>query len=143
LIRIARLIAAIWFGASVFLLFVAAPAAFISAPSATVAADVVGAMLLRWHYIALLAPLLILGLGWRNLRGWIIAILFAAVLCASAQAIIDTRIRGMRAASVVPISSLPREDPLRRRFGQLHGASSLLLVAQMLTAGAVASATDP
>jgi len=38
--------------------------------------------------------------------------------------------------SAVPISALPRESALRRRFGMLHGLSTLLLIAQVIVAGA-------
>ena len=73
---------------------------------------------------------------WRRARPLVLGLLFAAILFASAQALIDTRIRTMRMESVVSISALPRADPLRRRFGMLHGFSSLLLVVQVIVAGA-------
>lgn len=97
-------------------------------------------MLTRWHYIALLAPLLLLILEWRHPRAWVMAILFAGIVFASAQAIIDTRIRAMRLASPVAISSLDPQHPLRRRFGLLHGASSLFLLAQVMTASLIVTA---
>ncbi len=52
------------------------------------------------------------------------------------QALVDTRIRTMRMEASVAISELPREHPLRRRFGVLHGFSTLLLLAQVVAAGA-------
>lgn len=58
---IARFVHAIWLGSGIFLIL-AAQAAFRAAPNATAAADVVGAMLSRWHYIALAAPLALLAL---------------------------------------------------------------------------------
>jgi hypothetical protein len=97
-------------------------------------------MLTRWHYLALLAPLLLLILEWRRPRAWAMAILFAGIVFASAEAIIDTRIRAMRLDSPIPISSLDPEHPLRRRFGLLHGASSLFLLAQVVAAGLIVSA---
>jgi len=42
----------------------------------------------------------------------------------------------MRMEAAVPISDLPREHPLRRRFGALHGLSTLLLLSQLIAAGA-------
>jgi len=132
----------LWFGGAAFLLVAAAPAAFSAAPNAMAAADVVGAMLMRWHYLALIAPLILLGLQWRQPRVWMIAVLFAALLFAAAEAMIDVRIRAMRVASPVPISSLSRQHPLRRRFGLLHGVSSLLLLAQVLLAGAAVAGTE-
>ena len=120
----------------------AATAAFRAASSPTEAANVVGAMLMRWHYIALLAPLALMILEWRRGKARMLVVLFAAIVLASLQALADTRIRIMRAESPVPISSLLPEDPLRRRFGLLHGISSLLLVAQAVTAAAAVVMTD-
>jgi hypothetical protein len=131
---IPRLIAALWFGAAAFIL-IAAAAVFRAAGTPTIAADVVGALLGRWHYIALAAPVLLLAYEWKRARASVIALLFAAVLFASVQAFVDLRIRVIRAESSVPISSLDRNDPVRRRFGVYHGISSILLLLQALTAG--------
>lgn len=49
----------------------------------------------------------------------------------------------MRMESPVAISALPREHPLRRRFGLLHGVSTLLLIAQVVAAGAVVVVDEP
>jgi hypothetical protein len=132
-----RLISSVWFGGAIFLVAVAAPAAFSSSPNTTVAADVVGAMLTRWHYIALAAPLLLLAMEWRSARTATLVVLFVAIVFASLQAMCDTRIRTMRMESLVPISSLPRQDFVRRRFGLLHGISSLLLLAEAMCAAVV------
>jgi uncharacterized protein DUF4149 len=133
---VARFIHAIWLGSGLFLIAVAAPAAFRTAPNSTVAADLVGAMLLRWHYIALGAPLLLLIIDWRRGRIHVLAIVFVAILLAAGQAAADLRIRAIRAKSPVPIAELSREDPLRRQFGRLHGISTLLLLMQVVAAGA-------
>jgi hypothetical protein len=138
---LARFIHAIWFGSGLFLIAVAAPAAFRAAPSPTVAADIVGLMLSRWHYIGLGAPLLLLFLDWRRGRVYVLAIVFVGIILAAAQAATDLRVRSIRAQSVVPISDLPREDPVRRQFGRMHGISSLLLLMQVIAAG-VALAMD-
>lgn len=137
-----RVIAALWFGSAFFLIAVAAPAAFRAASNPTAAADVVGAMLTRWHYLALLAPLALLALLWRRARPLVIALLLAAIVLAAAQALVDVRIRHVRAQSFVPISSLPRTDPVRRQFGMLHGISSVLLLLQGLAAMGVVAAGD-
>ena len=131
-----RWVAALWFGSSAFLLFVAAPAAFRASDSSTNAANVVGAMLTPWHYIALILPLLLLVAGWNRARGCLTALLFAGILFAAVQGAIDVRIRTIREESPAAISSLPRDSAVRRRFGFLHGVSSLLLVAQIVIAGA-------
>lgn len=99
-------------------------------------------MLVRWHYLALLAPLALMVLEWRRARARIQMVLFAAIVLASLQALADTRIRVMRNDSLVPISSLSPDDPVRRRFGVLHGISSLLLVAQVVMAGAAVVMSD-
>ncbi len=137
-----RLIASVWFGSAFFLIAVAAPAAFRAAPNPTAAADVVGAMLTRWHYLALFAPLVLLALLWRRARGVVIALLLAAIVLAAAQALVDVRIRQVRAQSPVAISYLPRTDPVRRQFGILHGISSVLLLLQGLAAGGVVLAGE-
>jgi len=69
-------------------------------------------------------------------------VLFAAIVLASVQALADTRIRIIRQESIVPISNLSPADPVRRRFGVLHGVSSLLLVAQVVMAGAAVVLAD-
>lgn len=132
---IARFIHAIWLGSGVFLLL-AAQAAFKNANSPTAAAAFVGALLGRWHYIALAAPIALLVLEWRRARSAVLMIIFAGVLFAAAQAMVDLRIRSLRMSSPVPISELSRRDPIRRHFGRLHGISTILLLAQIATAAA-------
>lgn len=131
-----RLIAALWAGSGFFLML-AASAAFRASPNPTAAADVVGAMLARWHYIALAAPLALFVMGLRHARRAMLITLFVAIVLASLQAVVDLQIRSIRAATVVPVSSLDREHPLRKRFGALHGVSMLLLVCQTVAAAAV------
>jgi MbtH protein len=129
------LIAALWLG-SAFFLMLAASAAFKAAPDRTAAADVVGAMLTRWHYIALAAPLLFV-LEMRRVRRFALVVLFIAVMLAAAQAFVDLRIRTIRWSSPIPISSLPVVHPTRRLFGALHGISMTLLALQTLAAAIV------
>ena len=136
-----HLIAALWLG-SAFFLMLAASAAFRAAPNPTVAADVVGALLTRWHYIALAAPLALFALELRRSRRVVLMLLFAAVVLAAAQIFVDLRIRAMRTSSPVAISSLDREHPDRRRFGALHGASMALLLLQGILAAAVVAARE-
>jgi hypothetical protein len=130
----------LWFGSAAFLIGIAAPAAFRAAPDAATAAAIVGAMLTRWHYLALALPLVILALVWKRARPVVMVMIFTAIVLAALQAMVDVRIRNIRASSIVPISDLPRADPLRRRFGILHGASSLLLLLQAIAAGMVVAA---
>ncbi|HEV7921344.1 MAG TPA: hypothetical protein VGR02_11205 [Thermoanaerobaculia bacterium] len=120
----------------------AASAAFRAAGNPTVAADVVGAMLTRWHYIALAAPLVLFALELRRVRRVVLLLLFACVLLAAAQSFVDLQIRAIRAGSPVAISELRRENPLRRRFGMLHGFSMMLLALQAIGAGVVVGARN-
>lgn len=132
--RVRRLIAALWFGSAIFLMLTAS-AAFEAAGNSGIAADVVGAMLTRWHYIALAAPLILFAFALRRGRSFLVVLLFSCVLLAAAQSFVDLRIRAIRRASPVAISALDRDDPVRRRFGMLHGASMGLLLLQALGAG--------
>jgi hypothetical protein len=134
-----RLIAALWLG-SAFFLMLAASAAFRAAPNPTAAADVVGAMLSRWHYIALAAPLLLFALELQRARRLVLIAVFTGLLLAAGQVFVDLRIRTIRLSSAAPISSLDRNDPLRRHFGALHGMSMVLLLMQALAAAAVVAA---
>src|SRR4029078_3999707 len=111
--------------------------AFRALSTPTDAANVVGAILTRWHYIALAARVALLAIEGRRSRALVLGILFAAIFLASAQAVVDTRVRAMRMESSVAISALPREHPPRRRLRLLHGVSTLLLIAQVVAAGAV------
>jgi hypothetical protein len=140
-LAIMRLVQALWLGSGAFLILTAS-AAFNAASNTTDAANVVGAVLTRWHYIALLAPLLLMFLEWRRSRPAMLVILFIAVMLASTQALLDTRIRSMRLDSVVPISSLAKDDPVRQRFGLLHGLSSLFLIGQVIAAAAVVATRE-
>ncbi|HWS71418.1 MAG TPA: hypothetical protein VN605_04860 [Thermoanaerobaculia bacterium] len=138
--RLAKLLSALWFGAGAFIL-IAAAAIFRAAESPTIAANVVGAMLTRWHYLALLIPVALVFVLRNRARSIVMAALFTAIILASVQAFVDLRIRQIRASTPIAISALDRDDPLRRQFGMLHGLSSLLLVVQVLAAAAVVSET--
>src|SRR5581483_3045659 len=124
----ARLIAAFWFGAGAFLI-IAAGAAF-KAASPMYAANVVGSMLTRWHYIALGAPLLLVAIEWRRLRTPVIAVVFVAIILATFEALIDIRLHQMRTAMNM------------RHFGMLHGISSMLLLLQVIAAAAAVVANE-
>ena len=114
-----------------------ASAAFRAAGNTSIAADVVGSMLTRWHYIALAAPLLLFALEFRRGRPLILIVLFVAIVFAAGQSFVDLRIRSIRRESPVSISELDRSDPVRRQFGALHGLSMALLLAQTLIAATI------
>ena len=98
--------------------------------SPLVAPDVVGAMLGRWHYIALAAPVLLLAIEWKRVRTAVVVVVFAAILFAAIKALIDVRIHAMRMTGD------------RRNFGMLHGISSLLLIGQVIAAGVAVGAIE-
>ena len=119
---------------------VAAVAAFRAAGNPTTAANVVGAMLGAWHYIAIALPVILLAIEWRRARALMVIILFAGIVFGATEIAVDLRIRAIREASIIPISSLSPNDPVRRRFGALHGISSILLLAQVVAAAAAVGA---
>jgi hypothetical protein len=131
-----RLIAALWMG-SAFFLMLSASAAFRAAGNTSMAADVVGAILTRWHYIALAAPLALFALELRRARPLILVLLFVAILLAAGQSFVDLSIRAIRQSSPISISALDKTDPIRRRFGALHGLSMVLLLTQAIMAAGV------
>lgn len=136
------LVYALWLGGGIFMGFLAAPAAFSAAGDRVVAANVVGAMLDRWHYIGLLAPLVLLIGEWRSSRlahTRVVVLLSAALLLASAQVFVDLKIRHMRFDAIIPISELPENNLVRREFGRLHGVSMGLMLAQLIAAAGAAA----
>jgi hypothetical protein len=133
---LSRVLLGLWFGGGAILLAVATPAAFRNAGDPTRAAEAVGAMLRPWHWLAILVPLVVLMIpsvaARRTLR---IAVLVFGLVFAVAQTAIDARIHAIRRSSPIAISSLERTDPVRRRFGVLHGASSMLMLLEVASAG--------
>jgi hypothetical protein len=119
-----------------------AAAVFRVADNPGIAGDVVGAMLTRWHYIALAAPLILFAIALRRGRTMLALVLFAAIIFAALQSFADVRARSLRMRSAIPMSSRLPRDPIRRQFGMLHGVSSLLLVLQTLAAAVAVTARD-
>jgi hypothetical protein len=99
-------------------------------------------MLAAWHYLALILPLLLLAIEWRRARAVIMTTLACGIIIAALQVVTDLRIRAIRFSSPVPIAELSRSNPIRRRFGLLHGLSSLLLLAQVVTAATAVALED-
>ncbi len=131
-LALVRLLETFWLGSAIFLMAFAAPAAFKAAGGPSAAANVVGAMLDRWHYISLVVPVLLLLLNLRAGRSSIVAFLTVATFIAASQGMIDLKVRALSAASLVPISSLASNDPVRKAFNSLHGMSMMLLLFQVL-----------
>ena len=140
--RVGRVLAGVWLGSAVFLAAVAAPAAFRNAPSPADAANVVGAMLTRWHYIAIGLPLMLFALRIRRARLLPVILLVAALIFAAGQIFADLRVRAIRGAAAAPIHSLSTSSPVRRQFGMLHGVSMLLLLGQILAAASYVASEE-
>jgi hypothetical protein len=137
---------AAWLGSGAFLMLVAAPSAFRNAPDSGVAGNIVGSMLDRWHYIAIFAPAILLVAEWRTerlRRTAPVLLLVGALLFASLQVLADMRVHGIRDASPVPIGTLSKSDPVRKRFGMMHGISSAVMLAQLLVAAGVVVVSRP
>ena len=94
-------------------------------------------MLTRWHYVALLAPLLLFALEWRRNRPLVVSLLFSALILGATQGMVDLRIRAIRELAPRGMGMLDPDDPLRRHFGMLHGISMTLIALQVLLAGIV------
>ena len=140
-----RLLLALWLGGGAVLLAIAAPAAFSASPTPVAAADVVGAMLSRWHYLEILAPVILLLIELRRarpLQAVRATLLALAILLGSIQIGLDLHIRTIRAGAPIPISLLSRDHPTRRRFGFFHGLSSLAMLLQVVAAAGVVAAEN-
>ncbi|HJW95586.1 MAG TPA: hypothetical protein VJ901_18355 [Thermoanaerobaculia bacterium] len=98
--------------------------------SPLVAPDIVGAMLTRWHYIALGAPLLLLVMEFKRLRSAVIVVVFIAILFAAVEGFLDIRIHALRMSGD------------RRLFGMLHGISQMLLIGQVIAAAIAVGAIE-
>jgi hypothetical protein len=85
---------------------------------------------LRWAAAALTA------VAWLFVRGAPTYWATAAALLTLVHAPLDARIRAFREALGGSTEGLAADDPKRRRWGALHGTSVLLLLAQILCAGA-------
>lgn len=133
------LLLAIWIGTGTAIILIGAPAAFANSPDRSTAANIVGAMLHRWHYLALLIPAVLLIVEWRSglHQTSRVMLLVAALLLATGQIAIDAKVHAMRQNSLTPISELAEDDPYRRRFGMLHGISSMIMLVHVVIGACV------
>jgi len=126
---------AAWLGAALLTATVVAPAAFAVLPSRSLAGALVGRVL----PVLFISGSLVAAIAFwtsRALRRHAIARVTALVWIASmlfAQFVITPRIQSIR-TSVGAIDSIPADDPVRVRFGRLHGVSVLLLGVGMVGA---------
>ena len=145
---------AIWFGGGLAVLF-STRAIFRAAETRAQGGLFSGAVLasfsrLRWAAVGLTAIAWLLGLavlitfqvaGPARFGGFELsnsAPLWAgaAAVLTAAQAILDRRIRALREQLGGSTEGLAKGDPRRKRWGALHGASVLLLLAQIACGGA-------
>src|SRR5262245_10097307 len=127
--------ASAWLGAAILTAAVVAPAAFKVLPTRTLAGALVGEVLpVLFISGALLAAGIILGVKtgrprvlWLRVAAsiWIVAMLVA-------QFAVTPAIQRIRSSVSDGIDALAADDPLRVRFGQLHGISVALLGVGML-----------
>lgn len=133
-----RLLLGLWIGGLLCFGAAVAPALF-QALAPGQAAAVVQLVFPRLDAFTVAAGFALLGLGlalegrprgaglWR--QGLVLGMTVLA--CASAFAV-TPRMARLRAQAHGSLSDLPKDDPIRRQFGQLHGASSTLLLGQLL-----------
>lgn len=141
---------AIWIGGTIFLGALAAPRIFESAPTRTLAGEIVGGIVGAFGKVklacmaALVAGTLIRYFRWEAWNGWIaLRLVFIAVACGLevfATYGIGPRIMQVKAA--MSEAGLDFEgdagDPMRRRFRRLHGlAMGLQSLAVLFAAGAL------
>jgi hypothetical protein len=126
---------AFWFGGGLGTLL-ATSAVFARAPERKLAGDLAGAILLRTGIVRSLMALVLLSAIVLGAAGPSIALGVACVLLQIAAVAADLLTRRARRAASGSIDTLPTGDPRRRRFAALHGVAMLLLLLQVVAAGA-------
>jgi hypothetical protein len=149
LINVTRLVLlACWFGAALFFGAAVAPAAFgvLRSFGLSNANEIAGSIVTRTLSIINIAGfliallLLVTGILWRNYSGRVSFIVECICLGVIALAtgvghwFIAARMRGLRAAMVLPIDQIAADDPRRIAFGSLHGYSVNALSLAMIAA---------
>ncbi len=111
------------------------PALFATVPPAT-AARVVGRVLPVLDAVGLLLGLAAVALGasGRSARAAMVLGLVLAVLAAVSLLVVTPEIASIRRSTGETLSHLPPGDPTRRRFGMLHGISTVLFGLQAVLA---------
>jgi hypothetical protein len=126
---------AIWFGGGLSVLY-ATRAIFALAPTRREAGQYSGAVLRSFRWLQAAAGLLFAAAAYQELpRPTRIAGQLALLLMVSSL-LLDAPLRRLRAQMGGSTEGLDADDPLRKRFGALHGISVLLLIGQVLCAGA-------
>jgi hypothetical protein len=140
---VSLLLLAIWVGGAAVLGAVGAPTIFAvleahdPAGGRTLAGQLFGAVLTRFHHLSFVVGGLFLAvmgtraaLGPRPRRLGLRLWTMAAMLAASGVTayVITPRIDAIRTTTSGAVASLPDDDPRKREFGRLHGASNVLML---------------
>jgi hypothetical protein len=136
--RLTIVVLAAWVGACLLFAAVVAPASFRVLPSRSLAGAITGEVLPVLFWSGVLAGAIAL-LAARQARKR--AMTYVAVLLIALSAAGDLgpgrSIRSIRKQSAAAMDSLSTDDPIRRRFGRLHGLSVAVMGLAMLSAVAL------
>ena len=130
-----RFALAVWFGGGLATVF-ATRSIFAVAETRQQGGRFSGAVLSSFLWLRWAAAALTAAAAWLIVRGAPIWWASAAALLTLVHALLDARIRAFRDQLGGSIEGLDALDPRRKRWGALHGASVLLLLAQIACAGA-------
>ena len=133
-----RLLLVAFLGAIALFATTVTPALFATVPPST-AARVVGRVLPVLDGAGLLLGLgaVTLGATGRSGRAAVVLGAVLAALAAASLFLVTPEIASIRRATADTLSHLPPTDPLRRRFGMLHGLSTVLFGLQAVMAVAL------
>jgi len=133
-----RLLLVAFLGALALFATTVTPALFATLPPGS-AARVVGRVLPALDWAGLLLGLAAVALGATGRSGRAPVVLGAvlAVLAAASLFVVTPEIARIRQATGDALSHLPPTDPARRRFGMLHGLSTVLFGLQAVMAVAL------
>ena len=133
-----RLLLVAFLGALALFATTVTPALFATVPPA-IAARVVGRVLPVLDAVGLALGLaaVVLGATRRSGRAAVVLGGVLAALAAASLFLVTPEIAGIRRATGEALSHLPPGDPTRRRFGMLHGISTVLFGLQAVLAVAL------
>ena len=132
---------AFWFGGGLATFF-ATSAVFARAKDRKLSGDLAGAILARTSDARSVTAFVFIGAGLLAVgdHAWwkpaVTALCFACVLLQGVAVVVDALTRRARRQAGGSLDALPPGDPRRRRFAALHGVAMLLLLLQVLAAGA-------
>lgn len=126
---------ALWIGAALFFAVIVTPALFASyTPEES--AKAVGRMLPKLDLLILaLTSVAAIAMTRRSVPLLMLVVAIVASSIVSA-AWITPAVASLREAAGAPMSTLAKDNPLRQRFGMLHGISSALLLLRILLGAA-------